>query len=100
MDDEPDIAYLFREALSTVAGIDVFAFTDPLKALEHFRLNFRNYKCVISDFRMPFMDGIQFLDEVKEVEPNVKRILISAFDIEDEIFKGCNTIDKFLTKPT
>ena len=67
LDDEADIAYLFRDALSIIKGVDVFAFTDPVLALEHFQINHRNYKCVITDFRMPIMNGAQFLDKVKAV---------------------------------
>ena len=36
IDDEADLAYLFKEALSQIDGVEVFAFTDPLLALEHF----------------------------------------------------------------
>ena len=99
VDDEADIAYLFRDALSIIKGVDVFAFTDPVLALEHFRINHRNYKCVITDFRMPLMNGAQFLDKVKAVNPEVKRILLSAFEINDDLFNDCHSIDKFLPKP-
>jgi CheY-like chemotaxis protein len=99
VDDEADIVYLFRDVLSTIKGVRVFAFTDPLLALEHFQTNHRNYKCVITDFRMPSMNGVQFLDKVKEVNPEVKRIMISAFEIDDDLFKDSNSIDKFLPKP-
>ena len=99
LDDEADIAYLFRDALSIIKGVDVFAFTDPVLALEHFQINHRNYKCVITDFRMPIMNGAQFLDKVKAVNPEVKRILISAFEINDDLFNDCHSIDKFLPKP-
>ena len=99
VDDEADIAYLFRDVLSIIRGVHVFAFTDPVLALEHFQINYRNYKCVITDFRMPLMNGAQFLDKVKAVNPEVKRILISAFEIDDDLFKDCHSIDKFLPKP-
>jgi two-component SAPR family response regulator len=99
VDDEADIVYLFRDVLSTIKGVRVFAFTDPLLALEHFQTNHRNYKCVITDFRMPSMNGVQFLDKVKEVNPEVKRIMISAFEIDDDLFNDSNSIDKFLPKP-
>jgi two-component SAPR family response regulator len=99
VDDEADIVYLFRDVLSTIKGVRVFAFTEPVLALEHFQTNHRNYKCVITDFRMPSMNGVQFLDKVKEVNPEVKRIMISAFEIDDDLFKDSNSIDKFLPKP-
>ena len=98
-DDEPDLAYLFKEALGTIKGIDVLAFTDPVLALEHFKINNLNYKCVITDFRMPSMTGVEFLDQVKKISPDVKRILVSAFDMQDDLFKECHCIDSFMSKP-
>jgi DNA-binding NtrC family response regulator len=49
VDDEDDIAKLFRDALGTINGITIFAFTDPVMALEHFKLNKENYVLVIYD---------------------------------------------------
>ena len=98
-DDEPDLAYLFKEALGTIKGVDVLAFTDPLLALEHFKINYRNYKCIITDYRMPSITGVQFLEQVKNISPDVKRILVSAFEMQDDLFKECQCIDIFLSKP-
>ena len=99
VDDEPDLACLFKDALNQISGIVAFAFTDPSLALAHFRTNRGRYACVISDYRMPSMTGIQLLTKVKEIESEVTRILISAFDFEDEDFKKADSVDKFLQKP-
>ena len=45
------------------------------------------------------MNGAQFLDKVKAVNPEVKRILMSAFEIDDDLFNDCHNVDKFLPKP-
>ncbi len=37
IDDETDIVYLFKEALSKINGIQVFGFSDPSLALAHFK---------------------------------------------------------------
>jgi response regulator RpfG family c-di-GMP phosphodiesterase len=99
VDDEIDLASLFKEALSHIANVQAFAFSDPNLALEHFQSNHRNYRCIISDYRMPSMNGIELLNKVKEINPGVARMLISAFEIQDEIFKNAQCIDKFLQKP-
>lgn len=49
IDDEADLAYLFKDALSQIEGVKVFAFTDPSLALEHFQANRQNYMVVIAD---------------------------------------------------
>src|SRR5215218_1537904 len=59
VDDELDIVVIFRQALSR-QGYEVFGFTDPLLALEHFRLNAKEYALVISDMRMPQMSDFEF----------------------------------------
>jgi len=61
IDDEKDLAFLFKDALSQIDGVTVFAFSDPLLALEHFRSNHQNYRVVVSDFRMPTKTGIEVL---------------------------------------
>lgn len=99
VDDEPDLAYMFRDALSQIPHTRVFAFSDPLLALEHVRTNSEKYQCVISDYRMPSITGMELLTKIKEVNPTIKRILISAFDIQDEVFKNCECVDEFLPKP-
>jgi two-component system, cell cycle response regulator CpdR len=99
IDDEPDLVNLFRDALRQIPGIEAFAFSDPLLALTHFRINHERYGCVISDYRMPSMVGTKLLTEMKGINPEVTRILISAFDVNDEIFKECDCVDKFLQKP-
>jgi len=99
IDDEVDLACLFKEALSQIDGVQVFAFTDPLLALEHFQTNHQNYRVVISDYRMPTMTGMELLSTVKEVNPAVTRIMMSAFEIQDELFQEFKCVDKFLQKP-
>ena len=48
---------------------------------------------------MPTMNGIELLRTAKAMEPSVKTVLVSAFDIEDELLEKCNFVDKFLQKP-
>ena len=99
IDDEADLAYLFKEALSQIDGVQVFAFTDPSLALEHFKANHQNYRVVISDYRMPTMTGMELLSKIKDVNPAVTRIMMSAFEIQDELFQEYKCVNKFLQKP-
>ena len=80
-------------------GFMVFAFTDPSLALEHFKANHQNYRVVISDYRMPTMTGMELLSKIKDVNPAVTRIMMSAFEIQDELFQEYKCVDKFLQKP-
>jgi DNA-binding NtrC family response regulator len=99
IDDEIDLAYLFKDALSQIDGVTVFSFNDPLLFLEHFKSNHQNYRVVITDYRMPGLSGMELLEKMKTINPAVTRVLISAFEVDDKLFQGCKCVDKFLQKP-
>ena len=105
VEDEPDIKNLFYDALSkTVYGLSVLKFCDSVVALEHFRYNTGNYQLVIADWRMPKLNGLELLNRVKQLNPKVRTMLISAFEVQNEprfqryIQEGI--IDRFIQKPT
>ena len=85
VDDELSIAKLFHEALrQNIDGISVFSFNDPIKAFEHYTENKENYALVISDLRMPGLNGLELLKKVKTLNPKVRTILMSAYNFEEE----------------
>lgn len=84
-------------------GYNVNAFTNPKVALEHLLNNPNKYELVISDYRMPYLNGCEFGIKVKELNRNIKVILISAYDsIEDnnklnfELLRKPVTLQKLL----
>ena len=102
VDDDPDIIMLFREALKSISGITIFTFTDPILALEHFQVNEYAYVLVLSDFKMPGLNGMEFLKKIKELNSFVRTILMTAFQIEDKVFREYTKkkiINAFLQKP-
>ena len=66
VDDEFDITTVLRQGLEK-QGFRVFGFTDPLLALEHFQINSDQYGLVISDLRMPAMNGYEFIKNIKKI---------------------------------
>ena len=62
---------------------DIFVFTDPFLALEHFKINCERYSVVISDVGMPVMNGYEFVTKVRQINPEVKICLMSAFEVSD-----------------
>ena len=65
VDDELDIMSLFTDALSQFGDTNVFGFIDSTLALEHFKLHQLEYCLILSDYRMPTMDGIELLKKSK-----------------------------------
>ena len=102
VDDDPNIIMLFHEALKSISGITIFTFTDPILALEHFQVNEYAYVLVLSDFKMPGLNGMEFLKKIKELNSFVRTILMTAFQIEDKVFREYTKkkiINAFLQKP-
>jgi CheY-like chemotaxis protein len=97
VDYEVDIVSPLRDALSQIEGVQVFRFLDSTLALEHFKLNQSAYNLILSDFRIPIMDGIELLKIVKAMKPSIKTLLISTFEVKD--LEEANCVDSFLQKP-
>lgn len=97
VDDEIDIVGLFTEIL-TLNGINVRPFTNAEEALREFDQNHSYYKLVISDVRMSPMSGIEFIKKLREIDANIKVILMTAFEIEGSQLREMNT-DEFFNKP-
>jgi DNA-binding NtrC family response regulator len=85
VDDDASTATFFHEALrQNIDGVSVVSFIDPVKAFEHFTENKENYTLVISDLRMPGLNGLELLKKVKTSNPKVRTILMSAYNFEEE----------------
>ena len=102
IDDELDITVIFRDAIRGIRGISIFTFTDPIMALEHFKINRKDYRLIVSDLRMPGINGIELLKRIKELNPLVRTVLMTAFEFNDKLFQQYaekQIINGFLQKP-
>jgi two-component system, probable response regulator PhcQ len=72
---------------------------NPLHALEQVRT--RQYDVVMSDYRMPEMDGIALLTAVRELQPTTARVILSGITDFDVLMVAINEvgISRFLAKP-
>jgi two-component system, cell cycle response regulator CpdR len=86
VDDDADITLLFHDILNSITGITVQTFTDPILALQHFQINEHAYVLVISDFKMSGLNGMEFLKKIKDLNPSVRTILMTAFQIDGKVF--------------
>jgi DNA-binding NtrC family response regulator len=74
--------------IGKVLGVSVVSFNDSVLALKHFKKNKGNYRLVIADWRMPKLDGLELLNKVKKLNPNVRTILMSAYNFgEEELYQ-------------
>lgn len=78
VDDEPEIANLYKEFLRK-SGFISTCFIDPLLALEHYNQNPNRYSLIITDLCMPSLDGIRFAKRIREFDTKIKILLNTAF---------------------
>lgn len=82
VDDEPDVAELAAEFLEREDDrIDVSTETCVGDGLD--RLAENGFDCIVSDYQMPEMDGLEFLDAVRESHPDLPFILYTGQGSED-----------------
>ena len=78
-------------------------FNDPTIALEHFEQNKENYALVISDLRVANLNGLELLKKIRELNENVRTILTSAYEIENDVvfqhYLELGIINSFMSKP-
>ena len=102
IDDEQDLLRLIQKYFKK-NGLYVRGYTSPLLALEEFMKNTDNngYDLVISDFRMPGMNGIELATLIRKMNKDIPIILMTAYDAIDTdpfILKFLN-IEYIITKP-
>jgi CheY-like chemotaxis protein len=101
VDDDSDIVYVLKHGLIK-NGFLVDAFTNPEEALLRFKSNAHGFGVVISDIRMPGLSGLQLARKVKEINPKIKVVLMTAFEIKDQEFSKVfppTHVDGFVQKP-
>ena len=67
VDDEQDLVNLFSEALQ-MSGYEVCTFTNSLLAYEHIKENPMKYSLLITDYRMPQMNGLILASKLSEIK--------------------------------
>jgi response regulator RpfG family c-di-GMP phosphodiesterase len=95
-------AQVFDDSLRTIKGINVLKFTDSVVALEHLKINKDDYALMISDLRMPVINGLQLLTTVKDLNPSARTVLTTDFEYDNKLIQECTNrhiINGFIQKP-
>jgi thioredoxin reductase (NADPH) len=106
VDDDPAVSQAIARDLRQKYGPDyqivrASSGAEALTVLREFALRDRSVALIASDQRMPEMTGMEFLDEARQLTPEAKLVLITAYADTDVAIRGINDIslDYYLQKP-
>lgn len=98
VDDEPDMLKLLNMIIREKTPYEVITTNNPVEAFELAKKG--GFDLIIADLKMPGLDGIELLDAVKKVDPDIPVIIITAYAT---IESATEAIQKggfdFITKP-
>lgn len=97
VDDEPDNLALLYRTLRT--KYDITKASNAIEALE--TLKSEEFDCILSDHKMPLMDGVEFLKRVYDMQPKTMRLLVTAYSDVKILIDAINyaKIYRYIKKP-
>ena len=99
VDDEKVVTEIAREMLENF-GYKVFTFSNPIVALNIFRVGPYDFDLLITDLTMNEMTGLSLAQEVKKIRPDISVLLITGYDTTDEASTHeSGAIDCMIQKP-
>jgi DNA-binding NtrC family response regulator len=93
VDDEDMVLTSINSFLSLETNYIVKTFTSAAVALTYVKE--QDVHLVISDYLMPEMDGISFLAKVREIKPEVPRIILTGYADKENAIKAINDVGLF-----
>lgn len=97
IDDERAIRNTLKDILS-FEGFEIEEASDGAEGLEMIKA--RDYDCILCDVKMPKMDGIEVLNKVKEIKPDIPFVVISGHgNIETAVEAVKKGAYDFISKP-
>jgi response regulator RpfG family c-di-GMP phosphodiesterase len=99
VDDEPSLCRAFARMFVADAEVAVTTSTSALEAAA--LIEGESFDVIVSDLRMPAMDGIAFLTVARNKLPEARRMLVSGYADLDSAISAINRVgvDRLLTKP-
>jgi DNA-binding NtrC family response regulator len=98
VDDEKDMLALLRRMILEERDYEVITESDPKQALERFRS--QPAELVMTDLKMPGLDGIALLEAVKKLRPKTAVVVLTAFaTIETAVEATRKGAFDYITKP-
>src|SRR5215211_6649763 len=106
VDDDPGVSRAVARDLRRKYGSDfrivrAESGADALDALKELTLRGEPTAAILADYRMPGMNGVEFLEQAMDIAPHARRALLTAYADTDAAIQAINVVDvdHYLLKP-
>ncbi|WP_431929425.1 FAD-dependent oxidoreductase [Nonomuraea jabiensis] len=106
VDDDPGVSRAVARDLRRRYGqeyriVRAEAAADGIEAVREMRLRGDEVAAILADYRMPQMNGVQFLEAAMDMYPYARRVLLTAYADTDAAIQAINVVDldHYLLKP-
>jgi len=98
IDDEIEILKVLETFLKRSEKFEITTFLEPRKGLQDLKSN--KYDLILLDIMMPDMSGMDVLAEIKNIQPEMKTIMMTAYSTIEKVIE-CKRLgaDDYVTKP-
>ncbi len=95
-DEEDNLALLYRTLRSKYEVVKAHNAIEALEILKN-----EKFDCILSDHKMPLMDGVEFLKRVNDIQPKTMRLLVTAYSDVKILIDAINyaKIYRYIKKP-
>ena len=95
-DEEDNLALLYRTLRSRYEITKAHSAIEALEILKN-----EEFDCILSDHKMPLMDGVEFLKRVNDIQPRTMRLLVTAYSDVKILIDAINhaKIYRYIKKP-
>ncbi len=99
VDDDENILNALQRVLKRQKNWKVESFVSPVEALQ--RASTHSFDVIISDYRMPDMNGAELLGKIKELQPQSVRMVLSGYADLESVLNAINQAEiyRFVSKP-